>query len=96
MRSRVSNLKCDDCWHSPAVSVFISIPGGDKKARLFQYERGRNRLPEITSIDDNRIRVSLSDATSIYCRKETWGKLRVEYDIGSVEYHGRAGDPHEC
>jgi hypothetical protein len=85
-----------DCWHSPAVSVFVAMPGGSKRTRLFQYTRGANPVPVITSIDEHTIQISLSSAGSIDCRKEKWGRLRIKYDIGAVEYPGLHAQPPEC
>jgi hypothetical protein len=85
-----------DCWHSPAVSVFVSMPGGSKKTRLFQYHRGTNPVPVITSIDERTVQISLANASSISCRREKWGALTIKYDIGPVEYPSVHAQPPEC
>jgi hypothetical protein len=85
-----------DCWHSPAVSVFVSMPGGSKKTRLFQYHRGTNPVPIITSIDEHTVQISLSNAGSISCRREKWGALTIKYDIGAVKYPSVHAHPPEC
>jgi len=62
-----------DCWHSPAVSVYVLKPGRSKKTRLFQYHRGTNPVPIITSIDERTVQISLANASSISCRSDKWG-----------------------
>ena len=85
-----------DCWHSPAVSVFVAMPGGSKWTRLFQYTRGANPVPIITSVDEHTVQISLSNVGSIDCRKDKWGALTIKYDIGAVEYPGVHAQPPEC
>lgn len=85
-----------DCWHSPAVSVFVSMPGGSKRTRLLQYTRGADPVPIITSIGDHTAKISLSSVGSIDCRKDKWGALTIKYDIGAVEYPGVHAQPPEC
>jgi hypothetical protein len=85
-----------DCWHSPAVSVFVSMPGGSKRTRLFQYTRGANPVPIITSVDEHTVQISLSNVGSIDCRKDNWGALTIKYDIGAIKYPSVHAQPPEC
>lgn len=85
-----------DCWHSPAVSVFVSMPGGSKRTRLFQYTRGANPVPIITSVDEHTVQISLSNVGSIDCRKDKWGALTIKYDIGAIKYPSVHAQPPEC
>jgi len=87
-----------DCWHSPAVSVYVSKPGRSKKTRLFQYTRLRNTDPPavITSTGEHTVLISLSRASTIDCRRDTWKALTVRYDIGPVKHDGIYAQPPEC
>jgi hypothetical protein len=85
-----------DCWHSPAVSVFVAMPGGSKRTRLFQYTRGANPVPIITSVDEHTVQISLSNVGSIDCRKDNWGALTIKYDIGAIKYPSVHAQPPEC
>jgi hypothetical protein len=85
-----------DCWHSPEVSVFVSLPGGSKRTRLFQYGPGSNPVPTITSLDDHTVRISLSDVGNIDCRYEKWGRLIIKYEIGSIKYPSLHDPPLPC
>jgi hypothetical protein len=84
-----------DCWHNPAVSVFVAKAGHTTKTRLFQYVRGTDPVPVITLVGKNTVRISLSNMEVEHCRRERWGPLRIEYDIGVVEYPGYS-QPAEC
>jgi hypothetical protein len=87
-----------DCWHSPAVSVYVLKPGRTKKTRLFQYTRLRNTDPPavITSTGEHAVLISLSRASTVDCRRDTWKALAVRYDIGSVKHAGFYAQPPEC
>ena len=87
-----------DCWHSPAVSVYVLKPGRSKKTRLFQYTRLRNTDPPavVTSAGEHAILISLSRASTLDCRRDTWKALTVRYDIGPVKYDGDHDQPPEC
>jgi hypothetical protein len=87
-----------DCWHSPAVSIYVLKPGRTKKTRIFQYTRLRDSdpPPAITSIDGHTILISLPRASTVDCRRDTWKALTVTYDIGPVEYPGIHARPPEC
>jgi hypothetical protein len=85
-----------DCWHSPAISVFVSMRGGSKRTRLFQYHRVGDEVPIIASIAEHTVQISLSKASSISCRRDKWGALTIKYDIGTVEYPGLHDPPPEC
>jgi hypothetical protein len=87
-----------DCWHSPAVSVYVLKPGRSKRTRLFQYSRLRNTDPPavITSTGEHSILISLSRASQLDCRRHTWKGLTVQYDIGSVRHVGIHDQPPEC
>jgi len=85
-----------DCWHSPAVSVFVSLPGGGKRTRIFQYVRDADSVPTIVSIDENTVRVSLSKANEIACQRQKWGSLTIKYDIGPVRYPSLNPQVPEC
>jgi len=75
-----------DCWHNPAVSVFVAKAGHSTKTRLFQYVRDTNPVPAITLIGENTVLISLSSMEVEHCRRDRWGPLRIKYDIGFVEY----------
>ena len=85
-----------DCWHSPAVSVYVSKPGRSKKTRLFQYTRLRNTDPPavITSTGEHAVLILLLRASTLDCRRDTWKALTVRYDIGPVKYAD--AQPPEC
>jgi hypothetical protein len=87
-----------DCWHSPAVSVYVLKPGRTKKTRLFQYTRLRNTDPPavITSTGEHAVLISLSRARTLDCRRDTWKELTVRYDVGSVKHTGIDARPPEC
>jgi hypothetical protein len=85
-----------ECWHDPAVSVFVSKAGHSTKTRLFQYTRGANPVPIITSIDEHTVQISLSSVGAIACRRDRWGPLTIKYDIGAVEYPSVHAQPPEC
>jgi hypothetical protein len=87
-----------DCWHSPAVSVYVLKPGRSKKTRLFQYTRLRNTDPPavITSTGEHSVLISLSSASTLDCRRDTWKALTVRYDIGPVKHAGLQAQPPEC
>lgn len=85
-----------DCWHSPAVSVFVSMPGGSKRTRIFQYSRYIDPVPTITSIDEHTVQISISRVSTIDCRRDKWGALRIKYDIGGVQYPSVQAQPPEC
>jgi hypothetical protein len=87
-----------DCWHSPAVSVHVLKPGRTKKKRIFQYTRIRDTDPPpvITSTGEHAILISLSRASTVHCRRDTWKALTVRYDIGPVEYRSIHARAPEC
>jgi hypothetical protein len=84
-----------DCWHNPAVSVFVAKAGHSTKTRLFQYVRDANPVPVITLVGKNTVQISLSSMEVEHCRRDRWGPLRIKYDIGFVEYPGYF-QPAEC
>jgi hypothetical protein len=84
-----------DCWHNPAVSVFVAKAGHSTKTRLFQYVRGANPVPVITLVGKNTVQISLSSMEVEHCRRDRWGPLRIKYGIGFVEYPGYF-QPAEC
>jgi len=93
---RGNRISETDWWHSPKVSVFVSLPGGSKRTRIFQYSRGHDPGPVITPLDAHTIQISLQRVNSITCRNEKWGKLIIEYDIGSIKYPGLHDPPPQC
>ena len=92
-----------DCWHSPAISVFVSKPGRRKKTRLLQYTRTpyANAVPIITSIGEHTVLISLSSVDTLDCARNKWRAdkskaLVVRYNIGGVVYPGLDAQPPEC
>jgi hypothetical protein len=90
-----------DCWHSPAISVYVSKPGRTKKTRLLQYDRGRyttnaNPVPIITSIGEHAVQISLSSVGPIDCCRDRWKTLTVRYDIGVVVDPDPTAQMPEC
>ena len=85
-----------DCWHSPAVSVFVLLPGGSKRTRIFQYVRDTESGPTIVPIDEHTVRVSLPRAIEIDCQTQKWGRLTIKYDIGPVRYPSLNPRVPEC
>jgi hypothetical protein len=84
-----------DCWHNPAVSVFVAKAGHSTRTRLFQYVRDADSVPVITLVGKNTVQISLSSMEVEHCRRDRWGPLRIKYDIGFVEYPGYF-QPAEC
>jgi hypothetical protein len=85
-----------ECWHDPAVSVFVSKAGHSTKTRLFQYTRGANPVPVITLLGKDTVQISLSSVGAIACRRDRWGPLTIKYDIGAVEYPSVQAQLPEC
>jgi hypothetical protein len=93
-----------DCWHNPAVSVFVAKAGHSTKTRLFQYVRSAafhylrsaDQVPVITLIGKNTVQISLSGMQVEHCRRDRWGPLRIKYDIGVVDYPDSGTRPPEC
>jgi len=87
-----------DCWHSPAVSVYVLKPGRSKKTRFFSTRVFAIPPPPavITSAGEHTVLISLSRASTVDCRRDTWKVLAVRYDIGPVKYAGIYAQPPEC
>jgi hypothetical protein len=85
------------CFFDPAVSVFASKAGEQKKTLLFKYfPLYIGPYPTITSIGEHAVQISVSRVSSIFCRRDGWDALTVKYDIGIVDYPGQSGEPDEC
>jgi hypothetical protein len=85
-----------DCWHTPTVSVFVAKAGHSTKSRLVGYYRGGNPPPTITLVGKNTVHISLQPADGIYCWRETWGPLRIKYEVASVDNSRRYNKLPAC
>ncbi len=83
-----------NCWHSPETGVFVSKLGQSSKTLLFLYSS--LEVPDITSVDEHTIRITVGTIDSIFCRKDTWEGLTIKYDIGGIRYSGTRAEPREC
>jgi hypothetical protein len=85
------------CFFDPAVSVFISKAGEQKKTLLFKYfPLYIGPYPTITSIGEHAVQISVSRVSSLFCRRDKWDDLTVKYDIGTVEYPSVQAQLPEC
>ena len=90
----ISETDCDLVAKDAAISVFISKAGQSKKTLLFKYvPPGYGTLPSITAIDDHTIKISIWRVPVIFCRKEKWQTLTIEYAIGVIDYPSSRGEP---
>ena len=85
-----------DCWHNPAVSVFVSKAGHSTKSRLIEYYRGKNPPPAITLVGKNTVQISLQKPDDIFCWRETWGPLKIRYEVVSVANSVRRNELPAC
>jgi hypothetical protein len=85
------------CFFDPAVSVFASKAGEQKKTLLFKYfPLYIGPYPTITSSGEHAVQISVSRVSSLFCRRDKWADLTVKYDIGAVENPSVQAQPPEC
>ena len=83
----ISERGCDLLVKDTTTSVFISKAGGTKKTLLFKYfPPGFDATPTIALLDGHTVQISIWRVPIIFCRKDKWETLTVEYNIGVVDY----------
>jgi hypothetical protein len=93
----ISETGCSTIAKDTAVSVLVSKTGERKKTFLFKYVPIYvGPYPTIIPIDEHTMQISLSNASSISCRRDKWGALTVKYDIGAVQHPSLNARPPEC
>ena len=88
---------CNIFVRDNTTRVFISRAGGTKKTLLFKYfPPGSDAIPTIASLDEHTVQISIRRVAIIFCRRDKWETLTVQYDIGVVDYPVGSGQPDEC
>jgi hypothetical protein len=79
-----------------AINVLASRAGQTKKTLIFRFgPPDDDAIPNITSIDAGTVQISVGRVPFIFCRKDKWETLTVNYKIAGVGDAERSG-PDEC